>query len=152
MRQQRIYIDTSVAGGCLDQEFHVESKALFEMAIRGEIALILSDLLFQELEDAPADVLAVLAGLPEQAYKMVGSTPEAELLRQAYLDAGVLGPAWEDDALHVALATVHRADLVVSWNFKHMVHVDKIRRFNAVNLVQGYPPIDIRSPLEVVSL
>jgi hypothetical protein len=71
-------------------------------------------------------------------------------LRDAYLAAGVVGAASENDAHHVALAAVARADLIVSWNFKHIVHVDKIRRFNAVNLIEGYGMIDIRSPLEVV--
>ena len=143
-------MDTSVIGGCLDEEFEAESRALITMAHRGEIVLLLSDLLFQELEDAPPDVVEVLADLPEDAYETVTSNEEVEGLQRAYMDAGVLGPAWEDDALHVAIATVYRADLVVSWNFKHIVHVAKIRRFNAVNLVHGHAAIDIRSPLEVV--
>ena len=77
-------------------------------------------------------------------------TAESEQLRDAYLAAGVVGPAAMNDAHHVALATVARADLIVSWNFRHIVHVEKIRRFNAVNLMEGYVTIDIRSPREVV--
>ena len=71
-------------------------------------------------------------------------------LRDAYLAAGVVGPSSRNDAEHVALATVARADLIVSWNFKHLVHIDKIRGFNAVNLRDGYPTLEIRSPKEVV--
>ena len=48
------------------------------------------------------------------------------------------------------LAAVARADLIVSWSFKHIVHVEKIHRFNAVNLMEGHPTIDIRSPREVI--
>ena len=59
-------------------------------------------------------------------------------------------PADEVDAQHIALATVCRADLVVSWNFKHIVHYEKIRGFNSVNLREGYGMVDIRSPREVV--
>ena len=152
VHRQRVYVDTSVIGGCRDAKFAFESRALIEMARRGELALVLSDLLFQELEDAPPDVVAVLADLSPDAYVLVSTTDEAELLRQQYMAAKILPPASEDDALHVAIATVCKADLIVSWNFKHFVHVEKIRQFNAVNLVEGYQSIDIRSPREVVSI
>jgi hypothetical protein len=146
----RIYIDTSVVGGCRDQEFAEPSRALFEMARRGEITLLLSELLTKELTLAPAEVRAVVADVPPEQLEVVPLYPEAECLRDGYLQAGIVGPAAAEDAHHVALATVARADLILSWNFKHIVHVDKIRLFNAVNLMQGYGAIDIRSPLEVV--
>ena len=152
MHRQRIYVDTSVVGGCLDREFSAESAALMEMARRNEIVLLLSDLLFQELEDAPRDVMAIVKELPPDSYVLVDTNDEAEFLQERYLEAGILGETWQDDALHVAIATVARADLIVSWNFKHIVQVGKIRRFNAVNLTHGYQAIDIRSPREVVSL
>ena len=150
MHRQRIYIDTSVAGRCLDEEFNEVSNSFFDMVRQGEIILILSDLLYQELEDAPRNVLKILESLPPESYIIVTTTPECEVLRQEYMAARILGESSEDDALHVAIATVHKADLVVSWNFKHIVNVDKIRRFNAVNLTMGYQTIDIRSPQEVV--
>ena len=54
--------------------------------------------------------------------------------------------------LHIALATVADVDVVVSWNFRHVVRFEKIRRiFNAVNLELGYKPIQIYSPREVTS-
>lgn len=62
----------------------------------------------------------------------------------------VVGNSASDDAFHVALAIVHGADLIVSWNFKHLVHVDRIRAFNSVSVQMGYNTIDIRSPKEVV--
>jgi hypothetical protein len=82
----------------------------------------------------------------------VDTNDEAEFLQERYLEAGILGETWRDDALHVAIATVARADLIVSWNFKHIVQVVKIRRFNSVNMMHGYQAVDIRSPREVVSL
>jgi predicted nucleic acid-binding protein len=150
LHRRRVYVDTSVIGGCHDPEFARESRALIEMARRGELTLLLSDLLFQELADAPAEVVAVLSDIPPEAYRLVSTTTEAEVLRQRYMAAGILAPAYEDDALHVAIATVSQADLILSWNFKHLLHVEKIRRFNAVNLSEGYAEIDIRSPKEVV--
>jgi hypothetical protein len=146
----RSYVDTSVIGGSLDEEFAEESLALLEMAERGEATLLVSDVLLEELGGAPADVRALLDRLGSVSTELLEASEEAIRLRDAYLAAGVVGPAAERDAQHVAIATVAQADLIVSWNFKHPVHVDKIRGFNAVNLAQGYRLIDIRSPVEVV--
>lgn len=112
--------------------------------------MLVSELLTKELTLAPSEVQAVLADLPPEHLEEVPLCSEAEELRDGYLEAGILGPTSADDAHHVALATVAKADLIVSWNFKHIVHVDKIRLFGAVNLTRGYAVIDIRSPLEVV--
>jgi len=70
-------------------------------------------------------------------------------LAQAYIDAGILSSSRMADAIHVAAATVARADLILSWNFRHIVNYDRIRKFNGVNALNGYPPIEIYSPLEV---
>jgi predicted nucleic acid-binding protein len=150
MKTPRVYADTSVIGGCLDDEFAVESAALLETARDGRMVLLLSDLLAEELDAAPAEVQQLLAELPPSAFERVISSPESEALRDAYLRAGVVSRRHARDAHHIALATVARADIVVSWNFKHIVHWDKIRLFNAVNMRQGYVPIEIRSPREVI--
>ena len=71
-------------------------------------------------------------------------------LQQAYMDAGILTPKWAADALHVAMATVADCSLIVSWNFKHIVHFEKIPQYNAVNAKYGYRPLAIYSPLEVL--
>jgi len=150
MRPLRIYVDTSVIGGCLDAEFEEPSKALLDLARCGSIVLILSDLLLDELERAPEEVRSLLAALPAENLEMFPESEESRQLRDAYLAAEVVGPGSRNDAHHVALATLARADLIVSWNFKHIVHIDKIRRFNATNLMEGHSTIDIRSPREVV--
>ena len=150
MRRQRIYIDTSVVGGCLDEEFQADSRALLRLAREGAFRLLVSDVLIDELESAPQQVQAVLPELPHDCLEAVPRTDEAERLRDAYLEAGVVGPARRIDALHVAVATVAGADMMVSWNFRHIVHFEKMRGFNAVNLREGYPLIEIHSPKEVV--
>jgi hypothetical protein len=146
----RVYIDTSVVGGCFDDEFVQESRSLMEMAHEGRITLVISDLLARELDDAPPDVRAVLAQLSGDAVERVQMNEESERLRSAYLDAGVVGEQHGNDAHHVALATIARVDAMVSWNFRHVVHLDRIRLFNSVNLREGYPVIEIRSPRELV--
>jgi tryptophan 2,3-dioxygenase len=109
-----------------------------------------SDILAEDLEMAPEGVRSVLASVPEENIELAELSQEAAALRDAYMEAEVVGPEQAYDAYHVALATVARADLIVSWNFKHIVHFEKIRGFNAVNLREGYLPVDIRSPQEVV--
>lgn len=102
----------------------------------------------------PAEAVARLLESPaptlcSPSMELLETTGEAERLAEAYMNAEVVPAASRIDALHVALASVARADLVVSWNFKHMVQLRRIHAFHAVNLVHGYPLIDIRSPLEV---
>ncbi len=72
-------------------------------------------------------------------------------LRDAYLHAAVVTPKWEADALHVAVATVQRCRIIISWNFQHIVHFDKIPLYNGVNLINGYDTLSINTPSEVIS-
>jgi len=65
------------------------------------------------------------------------------------LSAGILTERWIDDAEHVAMATVARADALISWNFRHIVRLDKIKAFNQVNLSKGYGILTILSPTEL---
>jgi hypothetical protein len=120
------------------------------MAREGALRLIVSPLLVEELTHAPVEVQKVLSDLPPVCVEAVDLDEEALELRDLYLAAEVVGKTHANDALHVALATVARADIIVSWNFKHIVHLARIRGFNAVNLREGYLPIEIRAPLEVV--
>lgn len=150
MKKLRIYIDTSVIGGCLDEEFAQESHELLELAKRSEIILVISDLLAAEVSRAPEEVKKVFYALPEESIEMVSRSPETERLRDLYLNAGVLGEKSRDDAHHVAIATVEQVDILLSWNFKHLVHFDKICGFNSINIREGYPMIEIHNPKEVV--
>ncbi len=150
MKRPRIYVDTSVAGGCFEQEFAKESRALFEMAEIGSACLVISDLLVVELLKAPPHVRETVVSLPQENVDRVAISTETERLRDCYLEAHVVGPGTSHDAHHVAIATVYDADMIVSWNFRHIVHYEKIRQFNAVNLREGYGTIEIYSPKEVV--
>lgn len=150
MKRLRIYLDASVVGGCLDDEFAEESNALIGMAKSGRCVLLVSDLLLEELENAPDDVKAIISQIDPNIVEPVTMSEESVALRNAYIKSKVVGAKHVNDAHHVAVATIAMADLIVSWNFKHIVHYDKIRLFNAVNLRNGYPIIDIRSPKEVV--
>ena len=146
----RVYIDTSIVGGCFDDEFSEESKALFEMAKRGKITLLISNILADELSIAPKRVQNVITGLPQGSFEIIHENEDSRRLRDQYLNAGIVGATHTNDAHHVAIATVSGADMIVSWNFKHIVHYKKIRQFNNVNTQSGYDEIEIYSPLEVI--
>lgn len=145
----RIYTDTSVLGGCEDDEFREASRRLLAAFEEGELTLVLSELTLRELETAPPGVRMVLGRVPEAHIEALSLSPEAEELASAYIEDGAIGPRMRADALHIALATVARVDVLVSWNFKHIVNLKQIHAYNAVNLKRGYPLLEIRTPREV---
>ena len=107
-------------------------------------------MVIEELGRAPQQVQNILRLLPEGLLESVTFDEEATALRNAYVAAGILNRKSLNDAAHVALATIHRADAIVSWNFKHIVRLDNMRAFNQINLANGYGVITIISPREVL--
>lgn len=145
----RIYCDTSVIGGCFDEAFSENSNRLIELVRHGRLTLLLSDVTLRELSGAPPHVRNLLDELPIDSIERVTVTPGILALRDAYIQAGIVGPRWVDDATHVAAATIARADAIVSWNFKHIVRLDKIKAYNTVNQREGYGSLTILTPIEV---
>lgn len=145
----RVYTDTSVLGGCEDDEFREPSLRLLETFQLGKMILVLSELTVRELEAAPSGVRIALGRVPAAHVETLALSPEAEALAAAYIEDGAIAARMRIDALHIALATVARVDVLVSWNFKHIVNLRRIRAYNAVNLKKGFPLLEIRSPLEV---
>lgn len=144
----RVYTDTSVIGGCLDEEFAEVSRRVFAAAEKGACLVLLSDVVIAELEDAPSAVREILRLLPPESIERVPITEEVHKLRDAYLDASIVSRRWADDAMHVAAAFVAGADAIVSWNFRHIVRLDKIKGYNRINAEHGYGNLTIISPLE----
>ena len=149
MKIQRIYIDTSVIGGCFDPEFAEWSNGLVTDFRNGIFQPLLSEVVAAEIEEAPENVQGVYAELISLNADILPVGESALELADEYQKRGILSPNFYDDGLHIALATVAQADLLVSWNFRHIVHFDKIRLFNAVNIEFGYKPLQIFSPREV---
>lgn len=125
----------------------IKSKAVADLtdAVQHERELRLSELLeVRELEVAPDAVRRHLLRVPTENQILLEDSEEA------YLARGIVGPGSRSDALHVALATVGRVDVFVSWNFRHIVNLCKIRMFNAVSFEWGYGLLEIRTPKEVL--
>jgi predicted nucleic acid-binding protein len=149
MHKVRVYVDTSVFGGVNDDEFAEPSRRFLSRLHGGEFVVVVSTELLRELGAAPEAVKKELDTIPDAMLEGISIDPEVESLADAYLAAGVLGKASRSDAIHVAAATVAGVDLIVSWNFKHIVNYDRIRKYNAINVLHGYGVVDIRSPAEV---
>ena len=151
MRLQRVYVDTSVIGGCHDDEFATWSNGLMKDFRLGNFRPVVSEVVDAEVRDAPESIRNIYSELLTLEPEFLNATEEAVQLAETYLERQILTAKFLDDALHIALASVAEVDVLVSWNFKHIVHFDKIRLFTAVNIELGYKPLQIYSPREVTN-
>ena len=148
---QRIYIDTSIVGGFFDEEFKEATIKLFDRLEKHEVIFVISDLLDLELINAPLRVREHLLHYPNDRFERVDLTEDAIFLADAYIKEKVVGRTSLEDCRHIALATIHKVDILASWNFRHIVNLDRIKGYNSVNLRLGYTMIEIRSPKDLVN-
>jgi predicted nucleic acid-binding protein len=146
--RQRIYIDTSVFGGYFDEEFSEHTIPLFDRLKNNEFTLLFSSVTQDELENAPDNVRELVKSIKTDATEFLDTTDEAVDLANEYITEKVVGQTSYADCLHIALATINRADFLISWNFKHIVNMQRIRGYNSINIKNGYKQIEIRSPRE----
>jgi len=149
LKKQKIYVDTSVFGGVFDDEFEFYSKIFFDNVKSNVFELVISPIVQAEIDFAPQQVKDFFDEIINIS-DIIEVTQPAIILRNAYLEAKIVSSKYSDDALHVALATVSKCDSIISWNFKHIVHFDKIPLYNAINNFNGYNSISIYSPLEMI--
>ncbi|MCB9756860.1 MAG: PIN domain-containing protein [Candidatus Omnitrophica bacterium] len=151
MKIPRVYIDTSVIGGCFDIEFEHWSKRLFQEFHEYKKVAVISDLTLEELELAPESVRALVGKIPQSSCEKVSFSDDAEALAKEYIRHKVVTNKHLADAQHIAIATLERVDVLVSWNFKQIVNLNRIHLFNSVNLKFGFSVLEIRSPREVLN-
>lgn len=147
--KQRIYIDTSVVGGYFDEEFKESTIALFERLENNEIVFVVSDLLDLELINAPEKVRNLLQKYSIDKFERFELNEESVKLADKYVVEKVVGKTSIADCRHIALATINKVDVLASWNFKHIVNLDRINGYNSVNFKLGYQMIEIRSPKDL---
>jgi predicted nucleic acid-binding protein len=146
---KRIYIDTSVFGGYFDKEFEKETQPFFERILKKQIKIIVSEILELELYRAPDYIQDFFESIPSDLIERVELTDEARELAEKYIIEKVVGKTSRADCQHIALATVNKADVLASWNFKHIVNLERIRGYNSINFREGYQMIEIRTPKEI---
>ncbi len=150
MKTLKVYLDTSVIGGCFDDEFRSESNEIFNMIKLGIYEPVISTITINELINAPQQVSDLLVTI-EDNLLLLEINEEVIKLSSEYLKENIITEKFREDALHIALATVYNIDVLASWNFKHIVNLNKIKLFNAVNISQGYKELEIRSPRELIN-
>ena len=144
-----VYIDTSVFGGKFDSEFKLWTELFFDKVFESDLKLIYSDVAEEELTGSPQQVRDFVKTIPPKNLLKTKLTEEAILLAEKYLEEKVVGKSSRADCYHIALATILKADILVSWNFKHIVNIQRIHGYNAVNLKNGYHILEIRNPREI---
>ena len=146
---KNIYIDTSVYGGYFDKEFEMDTKPFFDIILKNRIKILVSEVLELELYRAPEFIQDFFVSLPVELIVRVELTEEVRDLAERYIEEKVVGNTSRADCQHIALATIYKADVLVSWNFKHIVNLERIRGYNSINFREGYQMIEIRTPREI---
>ena len=146
--KQRIYLDTSVFGGHFDEEFADHTIPLFDRLRNGDFTLLFSTVTQDELSTAPRKVRELVESVKIDDTEFLEVTGETVDLATEYITEKVVGQTSFADCLHIALATINRADFLISWNFKHIVNIQRIRGYNSINIKNGYRLLEIRSPRE----
>lgn len=149
MKKMLVYVDTSVFGGVFDEKFAEARRAFFDEVKSGRFGALVSSVVIDELVDAPERVRRFYASLGPSVNVAELSEAALELVRH-YVSAGIVGERWRPDAQHVAMAAVCGCRAIVSWNFRHIVHFEKIPLYNGVNMSQGFGPLAIHTPQEMV--
>lgn len=145
-----VYIDTSVVGGVFDKEFEIWTKIFFDQVRSGAFKIAVSELLVEELKPAPEHIRDFIYTLPEDQVLVARYEVDARELADKYQEEGIVGPTSLTDCRHIATATVNNIHILASWNFKHIVNLNKIQLYNAVNIKEGYIPLEIRTPRELL--
>jgi predicted nucleic acid-binding protein len=146
---KNIYIDTSVFGGYFDKEFQQETKFFFDKIIEREINIVISEILELEIYRAPTYIIDFYETLPADLIEKAELTEEARMLAEKYIKEKVVGKTSVADCQHIALATTKKVDLLASWNFRHIVNIERIRGYNSINFREGYQMLEIRTPKEI---
>lgn len=143
-------MDASVYGGVFDEEFEEHTLQLFEQIKLGQVICVYSELVETELLDAPDRVKTYFKDLPKENLEKVDINDDILTLASKYIEEKVVGETSFDDCIHIATSTFHRVDILVSWNYKHIVNVYRIRGYNSINIRMNYPWLEIRSPKEII--
>jgi predicted nucleic acid-binding protein len=144
---KRVYVDTSVVSGMFDSNDHpVKAQPFWEAVFGGRIRIVVSDVLLEELKKAHDNVREFYRSIPKSQIERIVSTIESDTLARRYIKAGVLTHNHFTDCEHVALATIAHADVLVSWNRRHIVNDSRLRRFNDISIDFGCDEIKILTP------
>jgi predicted nucleic acid-binding protein len=154
VERNTLYLDTSVLNFFFedkDLEKANSTRELFREIRNGKFNAYISELVLREIGKTRGLKRERLLSLIN-TYKIpwLEVTPECMELTEKYMGRKIFPSKYRDDGLHIAIATVHQIDVVVSWNLRHMVKLRTRREVKAINIVEGYKEIEICTPMEVI--
>jgi len=152
MRKRKIYLETTLFNYYFDKDrdAHPDTVRLFKEIAAGKYVAFTSDAVLQELTKAPAEKrTAMLALVDEYNITVLRVSLEADALANTYIAERIIPQRYRTDGVHIAVATVNDLDFIISMNFKHIVKIKTVQMVRAVNILNGYHPIEITSPMEV---
>ena len=153
----KLYLDTSIINFAIStQQVEKEKRItlnLLNQIEQGKFEGYISDIVVLEIkrtldEKRQRALLNEIQSRP--SLQNIWSNKQAEILAEKYISEGIIPVRYRDDALHIAIATVNNLDVIVSWNFEHMVKTKTRREVQGVNTLMGYRFIDIATPTEVI--
>lgn len=148
--KQRYYIDLSVVVGYYDEKYKEATTKLYDRLDNDEVIFVISELLEVELTSMLFPINAPFLNYSSDRVERIKLSKDCYDLAQSYIDDQVTSQFGLELCLHIAMATINKVDVFVSWNYKYYVNLDKIRAYNSVNLRLGYSMIEIRSPRDLV--
>jgi len=155
LRKQKLYLETSVFGFLIGDPALPQrppTERLFQEIAERYFEAFISEEVLRELKKAPDSLQAqLLRIITAHDLREVEVNQEARELSARYIEAGIIPAKVEPDALHIAIATVHGLDVLVSWNLQHIVKTKTRREVNAINTLWGYRTIDLATPEEVIT-
>lgn len=154
MRKLKIYLDTSVLNFCYADESPKEKKItreLFREIKAGTYIAFISATVLKEISKAPEPKQKALVSLVEE-YNLsaLEIDEEIENLANLYVQNKIIPQKYKEDAVHIAVAVINDLDVIVSWNFEHIVKLKTKLSVNGINKLEGYKEIEIYSPMEVI--
>ncbi|MFQ5897862.1 MAG: PIN domain-containing protein [Candidatus Methylomirabilia bacterium] len=145
-----IYLDTSVVSAYVDDRLSERKQATVEFWGRlRDYEVAISELTLTEIQATGAPEVREQMTRLVHPFSVLPTEEETRRLAQEYVRRGVFSPGTTEDSLHVAVAVVSRQDILVSWNFRHLVNRRRRALINEVNILMGYPTIEILAPPEV---
>ena len=150
MRKLKLYLDTSTISHLFADdtpEKMDDTNRFWSDVINGEYEIFISPIVTDEIEKCASPKREQLyKKLDEIEFQILAKTNEVSLLAQEYIANGVLKEKNHDDCMHIAFAAVYNCDVIVSWNFKHLVNFKTINKVKVVNAINNYREISIVTP------
>ena len=150
MKKLKLYLDTSVIS-YLDQsdapERMKETRLFWERVKAGKYDVVISDIVTKEIENCEEKKKTVLISyLAEITYEFFTQDERSIKIADQFVDLHILKEKCIDDCRHIAGAIVSGCDIIVSWNFKHIVNHKTQMGVKAITALEGYKELFVYTP------